>query len=395
MMDDANKPLRGASADHVQTEAAAWLARLDAAEGMPEQHAALQTQCAQWRLADPGHNAAWLRLASIFGRLDRLSAVRPAPGKRADADLLAAGAQLLAAASELHVGADSNKVVPIPTRAANDAASTSARAPRRFGITRYAQAAGLALVIGIGAGLLVVHDPAVDYATQVGERRNIQLQDNSVIALNTQSKVSVKYEANSRQIDLRQGEAHFTVAKNSARPFIVTANGMQIRAVGTAFLVRTKGSAVEVVVTEGTVAVYPVNHAEQGRQLTAGSIGVFGAGGQQADERASGVAPRTGEVQPAVVRVASTAEISRKMAWETGMLAFDGDSLQEAVAEFNRYNTNKLVIAEPDLNVLRVGGYFRANDVTTFVSALRASFGIEAYAGAEGVTYLRKAKHEG
>src|SRR3546814_13511842 len=58
-----------------------------------------------------------------------------------------------------------------------------------------------------------------------------------------------------RRVILRRGEASFEVAHNVQRPFVVSAEGLDVRAVGTAFVVGIEDGGVEVTVEEGVVAV--------------------------------------------------------------------------------------------------------------------------------------------
>ena len=93
------------------------------------------------------------------------------------------------------------------------------------------------------------------YATAIGQQLTITLAEGSVVVLNTNSQIKVDYDKRYRDIRLLQGEAHFTVAKNSERPFRVYAGGGRVQAVGTAFSVYLKDHAVNVTVTEGRVVL--------------------------------------------------------------------------------------------------------------------------------------------
>jgi transmembrane sensor len=68
--------------------------------------------------------------------------------------------------------------------------------------------------------------------------------------------------------------------------------------------------------------------------------------------------------------------IARKLAWQNQMLVFDGDSLAEVIAQFNRYNERQLVITDPSVATIRIGGYFRPTNLDAFVSVLQSDFGI-------------------
>jgi transmembrane sensor len=129
-----------------------------------------------------------------------------------------------------------------------------------------------------------------------------------------------------RRVELVRGEAHFTVIKNPARPFIVTAGGVQVRAVGTAFNVRLDAVAVEVVVTEGSVRVNPPVTAAVGEELP-----MLHAG----DHTAVPLAPVAAAALPVVVALAPDA-LAARLAWQPRLLEFDDVPLSEIVAEFKR-----------------------------------------------------------
>ncbi|MDB6095568.1 MAG: anti-FecI sigma factor, FecR [Verrucomicrobia bacterium] len=212
-------------------------------------------------------------------------------------------------------------------------------------------------------------------ATEIGHLRTMKLPDGSFIQLNTDTVVKVAYSPSERRIKLDQGEAHFTVAKNPDRPFIVEANGVAVRAVGTAFNIRLRqGSAVEVLVTEGKVQV---NDLAQGGSLLPKSptleVPVLSAG-----ERVTVTAHVVPEnTAPAVVAVPKD-EVTRELAWESKQLRFQLAPLSEIVAEFNRYNRHKLVIDDPVLAAKTYGGAFQADDPERFVRMLNENFQIEA-----------------
>jgi transmembrane sensor len=68
--------------------------------------------------------------------------------------------------------------------------------------------------------------------------------------------------------------------------------------------------------------------------------------------------------------------MTRKLAWQNQMLEFDGDTLADVVAQFNRYNARQLVIADSSLATLQIGGYFRPTNLDAFIAVLQSDFGI-------------------
>ena len=151
--------------------------------------------------------------------------------------------------------------------------------------------------------------------------------------------------------------------------------GVSVRAVGTAFNVRLAEHAVEVIVTEGSVAV-----ARGG----AGDANVLPA--LSAGERA--VVPRVAAGAP-VVDTPSREELERRLAWQPRVLAFTDESLAAIVNEFNRHNPVVLRLADPALRDLRLTARFRSDNVPGFLRLLASDFGIRAEPGANGEIVLR------
>ena len=139
--------------------------------------------------------------------------------------------------------------------------STATAAPVRRGARHWAAvglaaAALVAVAWTIGARWQGARENVVaTYATEVGVTRTVTLSDGSVVHLNTDTVVEAAYSPTERRVRLTRGEAFFSVAKNPQRPFWVEAGAVSVRAVGTAFNVRFRPQAVEVLVKEGKVSV--------------------------------------------------------------------------------------------------------------------------------------------
>ena len=177
------------------------------------------------------------------------------------------------------------------------------------------------------------------------------------------------------------------MAKNPARPFIVAVGGVRVRAVGTAFDVRLRPDSIEVLVTEGKVRV---DDALRGKSLlpspASSEPALLTAGERVLIALESGVTPGA-----AAVSTPPPAEITRELAWRQGWLQFGPAPLREVVAEFNRYNRHQLVIADPQIGALRIGGNFRPEDYDNFVHVLETVYGVQATRGPDAI-WLSKAK---
>jgi transmembrane sensor len=209
------------------------------------------------------------------------------------------------------------------------------------------------------------------YTTSLGEQRSLLLSDGSTVDLNAQTRVRVSLAEDERRVDLVSGEALFRVAKDRTRPFIVVANGTQIRAVGTQFDVTHRKRGLTVTVVEGTVAV-----SSTPPQLAPGTSVIpreilLGAGQKMTlssvatATHAIRLAPRP---QPADVDVAT--------AWTRRRLIFDSTPLDEVADEFNRNNARPLVIEGDGLEDFHISGAFSSTDLQPLLRFLRAQAGI-------------------
>lgn len=271
------------------------------------------------------------------------------------------------------------------------AAATRRRIFRRRLALFGALPAAAALVL---AGVLTWRPPAesprpfAQDSAVAGDPRELILSDGTVVRLNSGSEVIERFTAAERQVVLARGEAHFDVTKNPARPFIVQAGALQVRAVGTAFNVNLQSSRVEVLVTEGRVQLAAVPADAAAPAADAPALPLIEAG-----ERAVLTGGFGAGSPPVVVTRIDDAEISRELAWQAPLLRLGGATLAELVLEFQRRSGQRVVLADPALAQLRVGGRFRADDAAGFASLMATTLDLEVENAPDGTLVLRK-KHQ-
>lgn len=240
---------------------------------------------------------------------------------------------------------------------------------------RLAFAAGLAVVLGATAlWRAALSEPAgeVEWAAPrvaVWQPARQVLPDGSVVELRPDAEIAVEFSPASRRVVLRRGEAHFSVRKDATRPFVVSAAGVEVRAVGTEFSVDLASSAVAVVVNEGRVAVEQAARPEEvtgEKKLLVALV----AGDRTVVEREQPAAPP--------VRGLSAGELERHLAWRVPRLEFSGVPLGELVALFNRHNPEQLVLHDPQLAHVRLSGALRADHVDALLTLLAVEFGVRA-----------------
>ncbi|MGH7946824.1 MAG: FecR family protein [Opitutaceae bacterium] len=216
---------------------------------------------------------------------------------------------------------------------------------------------------------------------QIGGMRKYELPEGSYIVLNANSAMRVEITAAERRVRLLRGEAFFSVARDPRRPFVVEGLGVAVTAVGTMFNVRLGLEAVEVIVTEGKVRVGDTAKGEslvsmppianEPSLVDGAAEGLLHAGRKIVIPVQSDAAPR-----PAVAAPIASSDIDRALAWQQVRLDYVDAPLSEIIADFNRYNQHRLVIADPRLGDRRFGGIFQAGDYRSLVQLLEKTFGV-------------------
>jgi transmembrane sensor len=371
------------TAQEIEAQAAAWLVKRDGG-GLP---AAEQEQFDAWLEADPRARAAYVRLELAWKRADSLRRLRPLDGD-VDDDLLAHSpfepVRMDEYPAREGTGRTSDLVL---VRTAPDAQVVEYKPRRRRWALPLAAAASIALAaVGVFMWSAYERTGWHEYTTDFGGLSRIVLDDGSVVNLNTNSLLRVQLTPELRHIVLERGEALFKVAHDKNRPFDVDAGSTTVRAVGTEFSVRVREPAantggakdVEVLVKEGRVAIDPPKKNAKPIERAAAlpvSMSTLSAG-----EAVTITATRvTAEPPQMQVQKVAEADVDRKLSWTEGRLWFERQTLKDVVAEFNRYNRRQMVIADPAIENLRIGGGFEATDPESFIAALEKTLGVRAF----------------
>jgi len=372
------------NASEFEAQAATWLVRREG----PDFSAADQRAFDAWMEVDPRHRAAYLRLESAWRRADRLTRLRPLDGK-VDEDLLACSPfvriEEFSARETTRHSPDAEAPSSIDTPQYRYSAPDFSRRPW---LRPLAAAAMLAiLAIAVGVWFTLQRSGWQQFATDFGGFEKIVLDDGSVVHLNTNSVMRVRFTPEYRQVVLDRGEALFKVAHEATRPFDVQAAGTTVRAVGTEFSVRVREARengggqkdIEVLVKEGRVAIDPP--AAKGP----GSANVLPA----AVSTLSAGETVTISAKRLHVEKVDEEDLSKKLSWTEGRLWFERQRLADVVAEFNRYNRRQMEIADPAIADLRIGGGFEATDPESFIAALERTLGVRAFPSPDDADVIR------
>ena len=330
-----------------------------------------------WLMRSPTHIEAFLTVATLHGGL---SAARPA-----DRDWL----------ESLIVEARAN-VVSISDRAGepgSDSGLPVAEMPSRIRAVPLWRRWGLAAVIVAGVSLLLLSfvetggldDDDLQYVTALGEQRAVVLEDGSVMQLNTDSAVEVRYLADARELVLLRGEAMFDVRKDPVRPFRVNSGEVRVQAIGTRFNVYRHTDRTVVTVIEGQVAVEPTLTGTPAAGGNVDNSGNVGDTGETQAARVARVELSAGEqlamaVGGAVPERPVSVDTQRATAWTQRRVVFDEDPLADVIAEFNRYNRTKLAIDDIELRERRISGIFSVDDPRAFADVLASMAPVQVVA---------------
>jgi len=335
----------------IEAAAAAWFAKREAEGWTPEQ----QGELAAWLEQSTAHRIAFLRVCEAWKRVGELGSLTTdrAPGAIPDRGTWVwRSLSQEAERSSIEEGPDEHKNPPLEVH------GIPAVAPRALS-RRIGRPAAVAMALVVLAAVALtfwyVAHQSTSFRTEVGQIRSVPLEDGSHVTLDTGSRIEVAVRADERRIDLISGDAYFQVAKDPMRPFVVSVGRARVVAVGTQFYVERDGNGLIVLVTEGEIRLE--RPAKSPQEVVAGSEA-------RVDSTELRMSHPTGM------------EVEEMLGWRNGYLLFRDTSLVEAVARFNRYTHRKMLIEDPSIAGIRIGGHFRLDDVQGFLWLLKSGFPI-------------------
>jgi transmembrane sensor len=305
-----------ARADEIKIRAAAWLEQRDSGDWSDQDRA----QFDEWLSASADHRVEFLRVQAAWDRAERLAVLR-----------------------STDVGPEAN--------------SGTRRIWMRL-LSAVASVAVLALVAG-GIAAYLSSARYTAYATTVGGHETLTLDDRTQIELNTDTAIRILENKKERKVILDRGEAYFQVTHDAARAFVVLAGSGSVTDLGTKFLIRRDPARLEVAVMEGRARFDPSNIGPRARSavLVPGDVAVTTA-------------------DTVAVRKAPPQALNNALGWRRGMLVFENATLADAAAELNRYNHEKLIIADAAAARLTFGATLPTTDVEAFTDVAKDVLGL-------------------
>ncbi|MBL8266541.1 FecR family protein [Steroidobacter sp.] len=354
----------------ITDEAAEWLIEIQ----MDQPDAGMRERFSAWLDTSPEHVRAYLELTALWEDANGVDKYR-----QVDVDAL-----MQAARSESNLS--SLVSASISERGARSSTGLRHPAPEDRKRARPMALAASIAVLTVGAAAAGYWHSVLRgvYSTAVGEQRTLALADGTTVELNAATRIRERFTEAERTVDLLEGQALFRVAKNPARPFVVRSDTATVRAIGTEFDVHRRVSGTTVTVIEGRVVVSPAesNDASSGaavQELSKQASRVAGASPSVASEVFLGAGEQLNLHERGGTDAPRQTDTKLVTAWTQQRLEFEFTDLLDVAADFNRFNTRKLVVDARGLEDFKVSGTFQALDpksLERFVQFLRAQPGV-------------------
>lgn len=259
--------------------------------------------------------------------------------------------------------------------------SSDARVARKQRAFPWAAALATVLAIGGFASWWHVAGPPSweRYATTVGEQRSVDLGDGSIVYVNTDTRVDVRYSEHARELRLAKGEALFKVAPDPARPFRVHVGDTVVQAIGTQFNIYRGPARTTVAVIEGSVQIAGRREGVSAMPAAAGipngqaaqAMQPEAARGARKAERLSAGQGMSLAANGGIIEQPSSVNVAQVTAWRQRRLVFEWQTLDTIASEFNRYNESPQIRVEGgDIGARRYTAVFDADNPQTLLKFL-------------------------
>jgi len=315
-----------ANAAEVEASASLWLEQRDFGDWSEQAQKELDVWLAQsWE-----NRVAFWRLDAAWNRTERLAALRrpadePAPVSR-------------------------RPVMPI--------------------VMGIAAAFAIVAMLGVAASHFIARPADKIYATAIGGRETVKFADGTRIELNTDTVLRMRMTTAERTVWLEKGEAYFEVKHDAAHPFTVITGSNRVTDLGTKFAIRRDAGRLHLALLEGRVRFGAVKGQAQSVLLAPGDT-------VTATEDSISV---TKEPMQA---------LTDALSWRHGVLSFDNALLSDVVSEFNRYNSEKIVVADPAAASMTITGTFRTDNVEAFIGTVQRVFQLHIARHGESIVISR------
>lgn len=221
-------------------------------------------------------------------------------------------------------------------------------------------AAGFILLLGVVAVFYLLSAPPIQTLAVLSEKTTRQdtLPDGSTAFLNKMTELTFEYNPRekTRKVKLK-GEAYFTVKHEEEKPFIIEADEILVRDIGTEFNLKAypDKDTIEIIVTQGEVQFYTRN--DSGLNLKAGEKAIY--------------SKRTKEFYRIEKPDTNT------LAYKTKVFSFNNTDLRSVVMLLNEVYNSKISLASESLYNCRLTANFKEDNPEIIVEVIAETMGLE------------------
>ncbi len=202
------------------------------------------------------------------------------------------------------------------------------------------------------------------YNTRLGEQKTVNLDDGSIITLNTGTQLLVDMNDQYRRVILERGEAFFNVAQDPTRPFNVNVDSRSISVLGTEFTLRKSPGKLTLAVLEGLVAIHrKEEQVETAAPMLAVEEGKIFRSDSQDQQRISAGTVAEVAFENGEMLAYKVTDTSHLYSWRKGFLRFEEEPLYKVVQELNRYSYKKILIEDTNVMNLKVFSVVRLEHI--------------------------------
>jgi transmembrane sensor len=252
----------------------------------------------------------------------------------------------------------------IQKRIASQQGQTVAFAPEKKNLMHiiWRVAAGLAILLSVGFLIKMLFFDKPDTIEVLASKDVLEttLPDGSTISLNKGSSISYpeEFSENIRLVELN-GEAHFDVAHNPDKPFIVSAGDLRVEVLGTKFYINTNapGEKVQVILIEGSVAAYYKDTPRDKTILKPGEEAEF---------------------MPATKKISTTTQYEKYfMVWKTRNMNFENEKLDQVINTISRAYNQKITLVNPATGNCRLTAAFETQTLESVLKVLESTLDLK------------------
>ncbi|CAN5156386.1 DUF4974 domain-containing protein [soil metagenome] len=245
-----------------------------------------------------------------------------------------------------------NKVKTKLRKSREDGSAVAMRYSSRARVLRIAASIFMLMVVGLFAYLSLNKSKAETFAFAVDNKAaQDTMPDGSTAFLNKRSSIIYEYTPGKKTRNVKlKGEGFFEVKHEAEKPFIIEAEEVLVRDIGTAFNVRAYPESDTIVVTvkSGEVQIYTLK--DQGLNLQMGETGIYSKSLKQFT--------RLEKIDTNI------------LSYKTGVFSFTSTNLKSVIEKINEVYDVKITLDSPALDKCPLTVNFQGDSIDTIVEVI-------------------------